>query len=447
MNSTGIFGNANLTPSIALSVILAILAVIGLIAYLTARRAAKISPVMAISFGKAPVHFSSRLNVPLNRLNFLPLSIKMSIKQMTTKLAQYSTLIVIGAIFTFMIITVMALTNNFGSIKNMSRIFGSPMYDLDIASNNAKLCSSDKLNGIVHDIDKSYGVKLSASEDYISIKIDGISITGVVKSNLNIIKDSVISGSLPEFDNEVAVTPIVSQILGKGVGDTVEIEKNGVKKKYMITCTMQSISEMGKVINMSQSAYKRIAPDYQPTAMSVILKDNSHLNSILSALKQKYKTLGNGVSFSDDKTGFYSVFTTVQQATGLASTIILILTFLLIACITLLLCTITVYREITDTGIFKAIGFKAKELRLQFTLRFMFISVIGGAIGMALSLLFDARLIKTMFSLVGIADLKPIWNFYSVGFPFLFVVCVAGLTAFLCSARIKKISPSNLINE
>lgn len=77
----------------------------------------------------------------------------------------------------------------------------------------------------------------------------------------------------------------------------------------------------------------------------------------------------------------------------------------------------------------------------------MFISVIGGAIDTVLSLFIDGKLIKTMLSSVGIADLNPIWNFYSVRFPFLFVVCVAGITAFLCSARIKKISPSNLINE
>lgn len=54
MNSTGIFGSANLTPPIALSVILAILTVIGLIAYLTALRAA---PAICV---KVYVHFSYR---------------------------------------------------------------------------------------------------------------------------------------------------------------------------------------------------------------------------------------------------------------------------------------------------------------------------------------------------------------------------------------------------
>ena len=137
----------------------------------------------------------------------------------------------------------------------------------------------------------------------------------------------------------------------------------------------------------------------------------------------------------------------VQSSISVASTIVFVLTFLLIACITILLCSITIYREIIDTGIFKAIGFKAMDLRLQFTLRFMLISILGGIIGTAIGVLFDEHLIHIMLSSVGIANLKPVWNFASIGVPILFVVCVTIITAFLCSARTKKISPSSLISE
>jgi putative ABC transport system permease protein len=204
---------------------------------------------------------------------------------------------------------------------------------------------------------------------------------------------------------------------------------------------------MGKTIIMSEDAYKKIVPDYTPSGASIILNNDKNLDAVVSALNQKYKTAGGGVSFSNDKTNFKSIFKLIQMAMGLASMLIILLTFAFIACITILLCTITIYREVTDTGIFKAIGFKNIELRLQFTFRFVLISVIGSAIGLTISLLFDDKISKVMFASAGIATITPTWDLMSVGFPFLFVVCVTGITAFVSSLKIKKVLPVTLINE
>lgn len=447
LNSTGIFWSGNVTVPIALLVILAILAVIVSISYFTARKAAKISPVRAISFGKAPVHFSSKLNVPLARLNFLPLSVKMAVKQMMTKLKQYSTLIGITAIFTFMIITITTLVGNFSTTGNVYKLFGLDNYDINISS-NATTCPPEKLDQIVKDIDKTYGIKSTSTTAYGQIKIDDISVSGKIRGDFNLMKDSLIEGKLPQFDNEVAITPLMSEALGKGVGDTVEISgKNGIKCNYLITCKIQCISEMGKVIFMPVSAYKRIVPDFKPLSRTVTLKQSSNIDAIVDKMKEQYKASENGISITNAKANNDKMITTVQSSISVASTIVFSLTFVLIACITILLCSITIYRETIDTGIFKAIGFKAMDLRLQFTLRFMLIAILGGIIGTAFGLLFDEKLIHVMLSSVGIANLKPVWDFSSIGIPILFIVCVTGITAFFCSAKNNKISPSNLISE
>lgn len=448
LNSTGIFWSGNLTAPIALFVILAILAVIASISYFTARKAAKISPVRAISFGKAPVHFSSKLNVPLARLNFLPLSVKMAVKQMMTKLKQYSTLIGITAIFTFMIITITTLVGNFSTTANIYKLFGIDNYDIGIFSSNNDTCPPQKLDQMVKDIDKTYGVKSTSTTAYVQTKIDDMSVTGLIKGSFDSTKDSLIEGKLPQFDNEIAITPLISEALGKGIGETVEISgKNGIKCKYLITCKIQCISEMGKVICMPVSAYKRIVPNYKPMNRTVTLKQYANIDAIVDKMKGQYKASENGISITNTKTSNDKMITTVQSSISVASTIVFSLTFVLIACITILLCSITIYRETIDTGIFKAIGFKAMDLRLQFTLRFMLIAVLGGIIGTAFGLLFDEKLIHIMFASVGIANLKPVWDFSSIGIPILFIVCVTGITAFFCSSKNNKISPSNLISE
>lgn len=446
MASTGILGNAGLTAPAALGTTAALLLLCGCIAGVTARRAAKVSPMRAIAFGKAPVQFSSRLNPSLARLHSLPLWLSLPIKQMTTRIRQYATLIVVAALFTFMLATLEMMTANFSSVEKMARILGLPLYDLDVVSASPALCPPEKLDGIVGDISRTYGVKRVDWTDYQSLRVDGFAVTGAVWSSFDEQKDAVLSGSLPELDNEVAITPLISRMLGKGVGDSVVVRKGDSQQSYMITCILQSISEMGKVIELNAPGYRRIAPDYQPTARSLVLNDNSDVPGVIAALKQKYPS-ASGVSFSNDKTNLYNIFSTVQMATGLASAVVLLLTLLLIACITLLLCTITVYREFNDTGIFKAVGFRTRELRLQFTLRFVLVSVLGSFFGIALSLLFAKTLIGAALSSMGIASLPAVWSFATLGFPLLFVMCTAGLTAFLCSAKIRRISPVRLVNE
>jgi putative ABC transport system permease protein len=448
LNSTGIFWAGNLSVSITCLAVIAVLAVIFVLSYFTASKAAKISPIRAISFGKSPMHFSSRLNIPLARLHFLPLSVRMALKQMLTKLKQYATLIGITAIFTFMIITITTLIGNFSTTENINKLFGFDNYDIQIYSSNTDDSTSKKLDDIVKSMDETYGVETVSTTAYAQMKIDNMSVAGKIRGDLDLMKDSLIEGKLPQFDNEVAITPLMSETLGKGIGETVEISgKNGTKCSYIITCKIQCVSLMGKVIFLPVSAYKRIVSDFKPTNRAVTLKNSENIATIADKTKELYETSENGIIITNERNSNNKTISTIQSAISLASTVVFSLTFLLIACITILLCSITIYREVIDTGIFKAIGFKAMDLRLQFTLRFILIAILGGIIGTAFGILFDERLIHIMLSSVGIANLKPVWNFSSIGLPILFVVCVTGITAFLCSIKNNRISPSNLIIE
>ncbi len=70
MESCGLCSTIDMSVGFALLTAASVLVIIILIAFLSAEKAARISPVMAISYGKSPVHFSSKLNVPMNHLTF-----------------------------------------------------------------------------------------------------------------------------------------------------------------------------------------------------------------------------------------------------------------------------------------------------------------------------------------------------------------------------------------
>lgn len=446
MGSTGIIGRVGLTVSAAVGVPAALLLLCALVAGLTARHTAVISPMRAISYGKAPVHFSSRLNPSLSRMSALPQWLSLPMKQMASRLTQYATLIIVAALFTFMLSTMKMMTSSFASEGRMTRILGVPVYDIDIESMNPTLCPSSKLEDVVRDINRTYGVKDKEWRLYKSVRIDGDAVTCTANSTFAQMEGALLKGSMPQAQNEVAVTPFISSLLHKSVGDTVVIQKGNIKKNYLISGVVQDIDEMGKVIELNEAGYRGVAPNFKPMSRSVTLKNGGDVKSIISALKKKYPP-DTGITFANNKTQVDQIFSSVNAAMKLASAAVMALTLLLISCITLLLCSIAIYRENIDTGIFKAIGFKTRQLRIQFTLRFLMVAVLGGAVGIVLSLLFSQMIINALLSNIGIASLPWEWNFATIGFPLLFVVCVTGLTAFVCSARMRHITPARLISE
>ena len=367
-----------------------------------------------------------------------------------TKIKQYASLIVVTTIFTFMVITICTITGNFNTIQKTSKMFGNPMYDINVMSSSTITSSaneSKKLDKIADFIDRNYGIKSKNTVNMVSTRIDGVSTTGITYDSLNNVKEYVLEGAIPKYDNEIAITPLMSGMIGKGVGDSVELQGgNGVKKKYLITCKIQCMNEMGKCIILSQSAYERLVPGSKPLSLSIALKDNSKLDSIISSLKNKYKS-DSEIGFTNSLTSEKETFDTVQSSMNMLSVMAIFLTFLFVTVITIMLCIITIYRETTDTGIFKAVVFKTMELRLQFTFRFILVSIVGGIIGAVLSFLLDGKLEKSLISSIGIANLSPAWNFSSLGIPIIFIVCLTGIVAFILSAKIKRITPNSLICE
>ena len=107
-----IFWKGNIKVIECLSILGILLFLLSIFIILITRKITKVSPVRAIAFGHAPVYFSSRINFSLDKANFIPLSIKISVKQIITHLKQYVMLFIVVGILTSFIISI-------GSISNM----------------------------------------------------------------------------------------------------------------------------------------------------------------------------------------------------------------------------------------------------------------------------------------------------------------------------------------
>ncbi|MCL2036763.1 MAG: ABC transporter permease [Oscillospiraceae bacterium] len=108
---------------------------------------------------------------------------------------------------------------------------------------------------------------------------------------------------------------------------------------------------------------------------------------------------------------------------------------------------IAIYRENADIGIFKSTGFTSRQLRAQFALRFLLVSLLGGFFGILLNLIASSVLLSFIFGIFGVPQVGLQFNALELLFPVALVCLIALVAAWLVSARIRRVSGRVLIAE
>lgn len=98
-------------------------------------------------------------------------------------------------------------------------------------------------------------------------------------------------------------------------------------------------------------------------------------------------------------------------------------------------------------GIYKAVGFPTQKLRIQFTCRFLLLSVLGGIIGIVLCLLFHKQLIGSLLRAAGMTHFATEYNSLTFILPTVVICFCFAFFSYLSSKKIKSVSTRELITE
>lgn len=175
------------------------------------------------------------------------------------------------------------------------------------------------------------------------------------------------------------------------------------------------------------------------------VQDKAKVNNIVSKLKKKYTK--DTIVIVDAVEEERKQMESLNNAVGLGTSIIYIISVVVCGIICLLLCTKTIQREEIDIGILKSEGFTDTELRLQFTMRFLFVSILGGILGILLNMLMNDAIMSMLLSNVGINKYKTVYTCNVVVMSVLSVCIFISLFSYIVAGRIKRITPKNLIND
>lgn len=412
---------------------LGVLVVSSLFVFVITQKIGRISPMKAISGGKNDIYFTSRLNAPISPKT---LSASLALRQFTSNKRRYVGTILIIAILMFFMITMNVLGN---SIDSKSAMESMGLTYTDCVLTFKESVSDSTINEIENTIEQYSEIdkKYHFTNMYMSLNGDEC-ICAVYKNPEAIL---ITEGRVPKYDNEIAVTDILADELDLKIGDEVTVSNNNNKSKYIITGINVFANELGLNFSMPFTGAEKLGvEDIYYCCYS--LEDSAKAEAVAVAINDNFSDVVSAEAVDSDV--LMEMYTLVVDA---MTVIIYVISVVFSLVVVMMVCNKTFLQERRDIGIYKALGFTSKKLRLQFAVRFLIVSLIGSGLGSILSLFLTENVLTMVFREIGIASFNAQFTPVSFVVPVV-LICVCFFTfAYFASRKIKKVEIKELVIE
>lgn len=419
--------------------VLIVVVLVLMVTLLSSLRIWNLAPVAALR-GGIQTH-SFRKNVfPLEKarggLHFL-----LSCKTVLSNHKQNIMIVVIMVAITFASVFSIVLYYNIAKDKTaFIHLVGSETSNVIVQAKSA-----EDHNRLIADLERMEDVAKVTVLDFFSTEIDGQSFyTSVSEDYSRLNNNTVYKGRHPQYDNEIAISWLVAQMLHKGIGDTVKVEVGNISHSYLITGLSQSINYMGKTAALTLPGVRHLIPDYIGTNINVYLKGTDN-ESFIQSLKAQYGNLTNDIIDVDET--IKSQSDVYISAVFGVMVVILAVTVLVVVMILYLVIKTMILKRKREFGIMKALGYTTIQLMNQIAMSFVPIVIIGVIIGSVLGCLYTNSLLTLLLSSAGVKNVQFIVSIPVVISLGVGLIAIAYLVSMFVSRRIKKISAYGLIIE
>lgn len=303
----------------------------------------------------------------------------------------------------------------------------------------------------------------------------------------------VVSGRLPEHENEIAMTTQLKLRTKANVGDTITAEYMKVKRDYVVTGFVNSVVNAATAY-LTDDGFKRVEPSYIPNAVDIYLKDKIDEKEFADVLTSRYgkelidisvdevtgdtvedrirntaqkkmaeAMIEEGVSYME-----YAIEYDGQVISGSTNTMritslsyeraeleemmsmlsmvfaVISIAFMAVAAIVVMiilsiLMNTMIRKQYRELGIMKSMGYTSGELMFQLAFKLVPTALIAVILGTAVSYLL-LSLIEPVLAKVTVSGI-------SVLIVDLAILVFCFICAYLSSKKIKKISVRELMTE
>lgn len=427
----------------SLLLLLGVLIISALYIMLISEKVGTISPIRAVSGGRCEVFFDSRLTLPIRGRALSP---SLAFRQFTSGGKRYVASILIASLLVFFLMTMTGMTDAVSS-ENAQRAMGATSENITISMNTEERSPEnteyvrkqfEKMEDIIReysDIEERYGFESTY------MILNGEKLYCIMSEDEEVF--TVTKGRAPLYENEIVVSQIYAEDMGYNIGDVVEVSFRGRKKSCVISGFITDIKDAGRFFGMNSEAASFFIDDFVVEYVGYKLSDPDKAEDI----KEKIESELTGdihVYIYSGGSSFEKMITTVAYS---IKAVIYIISAIFALVVVSMICSKTFVREKIDIGIYKAMGFTSRNLRLQFAVRFLIVAFFGIIFGTVLSLSFSEKILSYMLRSMGIVNFVIDYRFLTVALPIAAVALCYFLFAYIAAGKTKKVEVRNLITE
>lgn len=383
--------------------------------YFCTRKIKKFSPIAAIRNGEMGERYTRKGVLRLSKSHYAPVAF-MAVNDILSGVKRYMSMILI---FTLGLLLVIIPINTINTLQSDKLITLFNMTECDLVISQELLFSAngknkEMINEKQEDIKetlRAHGIRADVFQEIMfrfnvscgDKKMSSLAFQGFGGARAD--EYVYLEGTPPENDGEIAISYIVADKIGAEIGDAVEIDMDGEKRKYIVTAINQTMNNLGEGVRF----YQEDDIDYNLAAGSFGVQIR-YLDHPDNKTFQERKQLLKGI-YPDTKVyeaGEYISYMIGDVAGQLEGVKRLILGIIL--CINILVAVLMVRSFLTkekgEIAVLKAIGFQNTSLVAWQAMRIGIVLFISIVIGTVISTPLSKLTVEPIFRMMGAYSIK-----------------------------------------
>lgn len=359
-----------------------LLVFLAIVAYVNGvlKRFRKISAAEAIRFGTSQEKSAGAKHFCLSKNRLLNTNIFLGVKDILTRKRLYATMLAVLVISAFVIIVPQNLYNTISS-EDFISYMGIGKCDLridiqqtdNIPEKTAEIVKAMESDGSISKYavltTKTFQVEMGDGSDK-SIKIE--------LGDHSIFPLEYAKGKAPAAENEIALSAMNADELGKKVGNVITLVKEGKEKNLTVCGIYSDITNGGKT---AKAVFTDNSADIMWSVICAQLSDQSLIDGKVPEYAGRFDFAKvSGIDQYITQT-FGSTINSVKKAAYAAIAVALMITVL----VTLLFMKMLIAKDRYPIAVMKAIGFTNSDITAQYVSRSLFVLIVGIVLGTLLA--------------------------------------------------------------
>ncbi|MDF2700302.1 MAG: hypothetical protein K0Q49_1860 [Haloplasmataceae bacterium] len=253
-----------------------------------------------------------------------------------------------------------------------------------------------------------------------------------------------IDGRAPSEENEIAISKLNADALGKSNGDSIILKFNDLQMNFIISGIYQDVTSGGYT---AKSIYNFAGIEAKKYQFTVNFNDDVDVKEKASEWNDK---LGGGYDIEPMEEFINQTLGGVSRQLQVTTIAVVLIGILLAAFIVVLFMKLRLAKDVAQIAAMKAIGFTNYDVRKQYLCKIGLVSIVGIFIGTFISNILGESIVSVTLDMMGIGIsritfiINPLIAFIIL--PLILLAVVIGMT-WISTREIREYNIISLINE